>query len=442
MGACFLSPTVPALAGFLHTMIIHALFNFRNSVYNMTSHLSRGVTIERFYKLGVCIAIIDLSHYNHGVREGILMQFILNLFRGVMGAGALVLAILSAYILFSGISLGGADDFILFFSLLLFFAVVGLSAFFFKKISLKGWAKTICCALLGMGSLWFLAFFIQKDFQFKYMVTGLYMVFLTVSYAWSMTGRVKSQESQTVFMAAFIGMTLLVISFGIIGNLASGLLVCITSLFLLVYVVYPRLTRGKMALLFQGEHQKLRKKLVTRLLPQDMVLLAYSQLFTGEFLDLEGTLDLLEQKSKEKSAMALYLSYVKADIEIQKGFFTQSHEGLRETFDHMLALNQKMFKKPYPMATAYAMMYWMGLYEDQAAFLKATESAHAYEQKYDFKKQPDAFHGFLAFSNDLFDATMAYQRGEGQEVLNKVLEKSIQPVYKNHFKGSVPLTRL
>lgn len=365
------------------------------------------------------------------------MKHLRNILRAVIGIGGLVIALLGSIILFSRIGIDGLEDYFIFGSITFASCFIGISAFFFKKIPTKSWYQLILISLLVQGIAFFIGLFIEKDFQHQYLVTAGYIAFLALACGWITFSNNQSRESQTQWVAAFLGFTMLEISFGMIQSVIKGALVLIICLMVLLLLIWPRRMKKKTSLLFLGKHQELRKTLVPKLIPHDGLLQTYSYLYAGELSDFYQSLEWIDEKMKEKKSTALFFEYVSHDFALYKGFFTGDVTDLHERFQRMKALNKTLFKKGYPMATAYILVYLMGLYEDEALFLQEVTDALAFEKAYNFKHQPEAFYPHLAFEHEILEEAMAYKRGEGIARLESLEKVAIQPIYRGPFREAL-----
>lgn len=362
------------------------------------------------------------------------MKIILNLVRSIIGALTLGLAGLSVVILGQGIAIDGAEDYVTFSAIGIGMLVIGVGAFCFKKIEFRQWLRLIFTCILFFGSAILLSSFIENHGQWHDLVGVAYLLFLASAQAWHTFSKDQSHEAQTKWVAAFIAFTFIFIAFGMIRENAKGLLIFIALSAFLIFYMSRRLTRNKTTLLFSGQYEALRKRLVPTLIPHDAVLEAYTYFYSENWTTMDDALLRWQPKIKKGNHTGRYLEYVKASLSLQKAFYLGEKEEAKLHFEHMLALNKQLFKKGYPMASAYAVAYLMDLYEDEA-FKKEVENAIAFEKNFSFKGQTEAFHKQVAFEQALISAAMAYKDSGSLEdltALERVEKESIAPIYRNY----------
>lgn len=137
--------------------------------------------------------------------------------------------------------------------------------------------------------------------------------------------------------------------------------------------------------------------------------------------------------------MGRYLDYVRTSLTIQKAFYLGGKKNARVSFEHMQALNLKLCKKGYPMASAYITAYLMDLYQEESfskeSFSKEVAAVIAFEKNYPFKGQAAAFHKQLAFEHALFSAALVYKGSGSPEdlmALQRLEQESIAPIYNKY----------
>lgn len=353
--------------------------------------------------------------------------------RVIVGVMALIMTFFSVYILKEGIAINTLSNWFLFGGIALAFASLTLSSFAFKKLSGKQWVKSILSTFLLFFSMTFIAMFIDHDYAFKYLVSSVYMMSLSVIYLLFNLCEQPSRDKQSQWVGVFIFMTAVMVSFGFIDSIVSGAMIFIVLLLILIFYVYPRTTQKKFALLHEGEHDKLRKRLLPRYLPVDVVLMANSHFYKAEWSLLEQDLKLMSVMANRNKHATQYLDYIKAHFKILMAFYQGDKKDAIPAFEEMKAIGKKLFKSGYPMTSSYYLMYFMGAYEDEGTFLEAIQKEVAFSKTFDYGKQPEGFYKALTFEYNLYEAATQYIKTGAIEPLNLVLEQSVQPIYKEFF---------
>lgn len=218
------------------------------------------------------------------------MKIILNLFRSTLGAFTLGLAGLSVVILWQGISMDGGEDYVTFSAIGMGMLVIGVGAFCFKKIQFGQWLRLIFTCILFLGSALLLSRYIENRGQWHDLVGVAYLLFLGSAQAWHTFSKDQNHEAQTKWVTAFITFTFIYIAFGMIREHTMARLVFVALSATLMFYISRRLTRKKRALLFTGQYEALRKRLVPSLIPHDAVLEAYTYFYSEDWEALDEAL--------------------------------------------------------------------------------------------------------------------------------------------------------
>lgn len=365
------------------------------------------------------------------------MKSLTTIIRGILSIAALIIALFGAVITVTDVAISTIPDRILFFGITLFMGIIAITGFAFERLPLKQWLKLVLSSLLGIGVFLFLTVAFEPPFRWTYLVTGCYILFLSVLNLWFSFAKQQNPQTQTKWIALFLFLTMVQVTLGTFSNLIHALLILIVLLALMALVVTPYYMRKKMALLFAGSHEKLRRLLQPKIMFYDAFLEVYSYQYCGEIEKSQQLLKRIEEKISKTVKPSMVYQYMCHALIIENGFYSGETQGLAEHFEKMIQLNKQLYKDGYPMALTYRMVYLLDLYEDMAAFEIELERAIAFEKSYVFKKQSQAFHKHLELEHRLFDCAIMVKKGafdQAQTLLNDLERQCIQPIHKHYVK--------
>lgn len=363
------------------------------------------------------------------------MKSITYIIRVLSSIAALIIALFSAIITVTNITISTIPDRILFSGITLFMGIIALSGFAFERLPFKYWLKLALSSLLGIGVFMFITVAIEPPFRWTYLVTASYVLFLAVINLWFTFAKQQNPQTQTKWIAVFLFLTMVQVTLGTFSNIIHALLILIVLLALMAIVVTPYYMRKKMALLFDGAHEKLRRLLQPKIMLYDAFLEVYSYQYCGDMEKAQQLLIRAEEKLSKTTKPSLVFQYICHALMIENGFYSGETQGLSEHFYKMIHLNKQIYKDGYPMALTYRMIYLLDLCEDMAAFEIELEQAITFEKSYVFKKQPPAFHKHLALEHQLFDCAIMVKKGAFDQAMPNlvVLENQcIQPIHKQY----------
>lgn len=358
------------------------------------------------------------------------MRLLFIVFRTLASISMIVISLLGWMIVFSGREGLLISEYMLFIGISFFTGAIGISGLLFKDITSRSWLKWTLSCLLLIGVLMFTSMAFESGFSFKHFITALYMGFLAIINLWFLFSKNQNPTSQTVWVAMFIFFTAIQISFGTMANLVHASLFFIVLLLIAVLVVTPYYVRKKLELLFTGQHEALSRQLHPKLMIYDAVIEAYSAQYSGHIEKSQELLEKVEKRIYKSANPPMQFQYMCHAIAIENGYYLNNPRGLEDRFEKMKALNKKLYKKGYPMATTYKVMYLLGLYANKAHFEQELEAVTAFEEAYHFKGQSGSFYKHLKNEQALFDAAVAILRQEKPASLEQLEKELVQPIHK------------
>ena len=359
------------------------------------------------------------------------------LFRVVITLGASFLGILGVMILFTpGLMESGSDLYIIL-GITASSIGIGITGLMARRISNRMWFKIGLSMVLGIMSIVFFVIAFEKGFRLRFFVTALYMVFLSACNLYFTLETKLDPERQSAWVAAFVLFTMVEVTLGFMQNIVHAAIALIALLSLFTIFGAPFFARQRLALLFAGEHAKLRKRLSPKALAYDRILLAYSHLYCGELKEALQVVDAFESALIKKSKRVPYFEYMCHAIVIEclfhsEGIDAQQRDAIKSRFEQMKTLNAQLFKRGYPMSMPFQIVYVLGLYEDKDTFRSVMKDAVDFEQGYDFKRQSESFYKQHHIDGLLMKAEVLkadHQWTAAKPLYEEVIAQAVQPLH-------------